>query len=406
MAWLSACIALAGVVLPLHAEQELDIRTNYKEISRYVEFDHIETGFALTGYHKHLDCIKCHESGQNEKLPHRCDTCHNNELATGMPKNHVATREPCDICHTTSGFIEQIDMDHRNTAAPCIFCHDGFSQSGKSVTHIQSSNNCKICHNTQHWRPLGFVEHHEISVGACDICHNNVITQGKDPAKHISTSNQCEACHNRSGSNWHAAQVDHEQVLGSCSSCHNNLLASGPNASHISVNLECDACHNAMSWQGLQFSHAQNPGMRCVSCHDSIALSGKPLNHVKSSDECENCHDVDVSWRVIKQFDHTEIAGPCRQCHQLPNAHIASLDACDICHQTVAWSLVYVRHLSLQATACQACHNNSYADGKSPEHCPSSDECRECHSVNNWQSLKSCRITPNDGHNRHHLLNQ
>jgi len=401
IAGLAACIALLIVSTSAVIAQDIDIRTNYRDISRFVEFDHIETGFALTGSHKHLGCINCHLSGQNEKLPHRCDACHNNDRATGMPKNHIATREPCDICHTTKGFIEQIDMDHRNTRAQCVFCHDGYSQTGKSIMHISSSNNCKLCHTTQRWLPLGSVEHREISVSACDSCHNNTITTGKDPAKHMNTSNQCQACHRSHSRNWHAFRIDHEQVQGTCNSCHNGILATGPGAPHIPFNLDCDACHGVLGWQGFQFSHTQVSEFRCVRCHDTILLAGKPINHVTSSNECESCHDSDASWRVVRQFDHSDVAGPCQQCHQLPVGHVASMDECDICHQTIAWSLVYVRHLSLQATACRDCHNNLYAVGKPATHCPVNDDCNVCHTVNHWQSAQQCGSKSNEGHDGH-----
>jgi len=406
---LSALFAFVALAVPVHAEQEIDIRTNYKEISRFVEFDHIETGFALTGNHSHLACIKCHYSGQNEKLPHRCDACHDNQRATGMPLKHIPTREPCDICHTTQGFIEQIDMDHRNSNAPCVFCHDGYSQVGKGVSHIQSSNNCKICHNTQHWLPLGKVQHGEISISDCITCHNNVITRGKTLSKHLPSSDVCDACHDSHQAGWKVFTLDHNQVEGSCQSCHNGIVAKGVGNFHVPVILGCEGCHSTLSWQDTQFSHAQVAGLRCVRCHDSVTQEGKPLNHVESSDECDNCHDSASGWRNIRQFEHRDVSGPCQQCHKLPVGHFNSLDACDICHQTVSWNIVYVRHLSLQATACRACHNNGYAQGVPANHCPISEDCSTCHGVNNWKSREtreSCQPTGNENHHRRHSTNE
>jgi len=400
MAVVLVCFSFPGIVV-VAATQELDIRTNFKDISRFAEFDHIETGFALTGSHNRLDCIKCHSSGQNEKLPHQCTACHDNKRATGMPKNHIATREPCDICHTTNGFIEQIDMDHKNSSAPCVFCHDGYAQIGKGVAHIQSSNNCKICHAVQHWRPLGHVKHNEISVTECVICHNNTVTRGKNSSRHISVSDNCGACHDSHHSAWRVYQMDHNEVKGDCQTCHNDVKATGMGATHIPVNLGCDSCHGLLTWHGVKFDHSQTGGLRCVRCHDTVIVAGKPPNHVISSDECQNCHDADSVWGMIRQFDHGDVSGPCRQCHQLPLNHVATQDECDICHQTAAWSLVYVRHLSLQNSVCRDCHNNHIARGVSSTHCPVSEDCSSCHSVRNWNSQKICQNNSSDSHRPH-----
>jgi len=406
MAKLAIQLAVCCMALCVHIAQASEIPASYKEISRFQTFDHIETGFALTGSHKSLACHQCHRGSQIEKLPHRCDACHDNTLATGMPQGHLPSSEPCDICHTTLGFKEQIDMDHRYTNAACVFCHDGYSQTGKPLNHIKSSNDCRICHESQAWKPLRDVNHSALSDIACDACHNQEIARGREQGTHIHTTTDCEACHSRFSSNWRVSRIDHDQVLGLCADCHNNVTARGPGHIHVPIIQSCDSCHGVDSWGGVHYSHEHNGTMRCTACHDGVQLAGKPINHVKSSDECEHCHDSDISWNLVRQFDHGDIVAPCRECHQLPAGHVMTGDDCEICHQTMAWSLVYVRHLSLQASACRNCHDNNHARGKPARHCASDDDCEECHSVNSWRSTKHCPTSSNEGRDSYRFLKQ
>ena len=94
--FLAICVtrfALADIVLQDFIEPE----ANAVEA-----FDHLTTGFPLTGDHDTLDCKQCHTTGFYEKLPSRCDYCHDNQSAQGMPAGHVRVTGPCDICHTTA----------------------------------------------------------------------------------------------------------------------------------------------------------------------------------------------------------------------------------------------------------------------------------------------------------------
>ena len=62
-------------------------------------------------------------------LPGQCNTCHNGQLAKGLPTKHVMTRLSCDSCHRTvawvpvtythlaPGYQPQVDKP------TCVSCH-------------------------------------------------------------------------------------------------------------------------------------------------------------------------------------------------------------------------------------------------------------------------------------------
>lgn len=201
------------------------------------KFDHLTTGFALTGEHRQLDCGECHIGGVFETLPRECDACHDNVIAAGKNSNHIQTTQPCDVCHNTGAFLVTAIMDHSIIEGNCASCHDGISATGKGPTHIGSTDACEACHTVNFWIPAIAVDHDQV-LGSCITCHNGVIATGKTP-NHISSTNSCEACHFATGDAWlPVLQVDHAHVIGVCSSCH--TLPQG----HIPIQQECNACHS------------------------------------------------------------------------------------------------------------------------------------------------------------------
>jgi hypothetical protein len=208
-------------------------------------FDHLTTGYALTGEHVNVDCGECHIGGVFEALPRQCEACHDNVIGTGMPSIHVETHQPCDACHSTDGFISTAVMDHSlNDATFCAACHGGIVATGKSTTHIPSTDLCEGCHSTNYWFPVTSVDHDQV-LGICVSCHSpNGVAKTSKGADHMPTSDTCEACHVDIGVTWlPVISVDHNHVLGSCSSCHNGVIARGKGPDHVVTTLECNACH-------------------------------------------------------------------------------------------------------------------------------------------------------------------
>lgn len=283
-------------------------------------FDHLTTGYALTGEHGQLDCGECHIGGVFEALPRECEACHDNVIATGMPSMHVETSAPCDTCHTTSGFISTAVMDHSIVTGACSSCHDGISATGKSALHVATTNLCEACHTTNIWAPVRFFDH-EHSIGSCVTCHNNTIEEGK-PANHLPTTDACEACHSYSRvPEWDSegAAVDHAEVSGRCSACHDCAVLPNsckpPSPPHPVTNEECNACHTPgvpfadaqspppstslnLNWiQGGEGSHSEVPPGSCSSCHNDVIERGKHSGHCPTSQECDSCHSSLIQWK-------------------------------------------------------------------------------------------------------------
>lgn len=89
-------------------------------------FDHLATGFPLSGEHAIIDCEACHLGGVFEVLPTQCAACHDGVLAVGPSLTHIPTTASCDLCHTPVGFVESAVMDHSTIGTTtCATCHNG-----------------------------------------------------------------------------------------------------------------------------------------------------------------------------------------------------------------------------------------------------------------------------------------
>ena len=188
----------AGILVPANSWAEIATLDEFNALGE--KFDHLTTGFALTGEHSQLDCGECHIGGVFEALPRECDACHDNVIAEGKPSNHVETMQPCDTCHTTQGFIATAVMDHSLITGTCSSCHDGVAATGKSANHIATTNICEACHTTNFWTPALTVDHDQV-LGSCINCHNGVAATGKT-SNHISSTDVCEDCHFATGEAW------------------------------------------------------------------------------------------------------------------------------------------------------------------------------------------------------------
>jgi len=227
------------------------------------KFDHLTTGYELTGEHTLLECGECHIGGVFETLPKLCGDCHDNVIAVGKPSTHISTDAPCDTCHNTSGFLASAIMDHSILERVCAACHDGISATGKSFDHINSTNACEACHTTNFWDHVDYVNHTEVlNVDSCGIiCHSAGGRETYKSASHMITSERCAACHLPAGDDpsWPliCPVVAHTEVSNVCSSCHNGVIANNAasygdlthDADHGAAGLECNnsGCHTAPS---------------------------------------------------------------------------------------------------------------------------------------------------------------
>ena len=81
----SLLILFAWLLVPAYSSAEIATLDEFKAFGE--KFDHLTTGFALTGEHRQLDCGECHIGGVFETLPRECDACHDNVIAVGKNSN-------------------------------------------------------------------------------------------------------------------------------------------------------------------------------------------------------------------------------------------------------------------------------------------------------------------------------
>jgi Cytochrome c7 and related cytochrome c len=274
-------------------------------------FDHLATGFALTGKHVSTRCESCHQNGIFKGTPRDCASCHlsSMRLARGnvvMPQQHLPTQLACDSCHTTQSFVGA-KFNHVGVApGSCQSCHNGSTGTGKPSGHILTSASCDSCHRTNAWSPAASFDHSGVVAGTCTSCHGAGRATGKS-ANHMPTNagQTCDDCH-RSFSSWRPSTWNHTQtaVTGQCASCHSGAFppADGRPSNHVpyasiaaAASANCDTCHRGSfaSWANGRLHANVSIGSGCASCHNGSFLNavGKPATPVHSGASAyESCH--------------------------------------------------------------------------------------------------------------------
>jgi len=88
--------------------------------------------------------------------PGQCQTCHNGQLATGLPARHLATRLSCDACHRTTAWTPA-QFDHQGVVrGQCQTCHNGLLAPAKPSGHFVTARSCDACHRTIAWVPIDY----------------------------------------------------------------------------------------------------------------------------------------------------------------------------------------------------------------------------------------------------------
>ncbi|MDH4275177.1 MAG: hypothetical protein OEW08_09065, partial [Gammaproteobacteria bacterium] len=457
----------------------ISVRMNHQNIYNNCEQCHnsvLASGKSSTTHIiTNLPCTECHNIGgswrpssfRHDKTTDTCVTCHEGKRATGKGPRHITTENVCDACHNTQNW-RSVRVDHlaipQGVLAECSKCHNGVSATGKKRNHVVTTEECILCHNYAlgNWQAESFAtvhgrytsgcvachnglnapgkkNGHPISLDNCEKCHSkpsggpdNSFADAKDQKRkpdhsqltgscfnchsgppnatgkgpsHISSTNNCERCHIAGAGNWVVAanKVDHSQVFGLCTNCHNNIIAQGKSETHLKTTNNCDYCHRTTAWVPTQFDHSKLDFTvtTCVSCHDGVSASGKGNGHIpiNSRNACAKCHVPGTTWVVAAgKVDHTETVGNCEGCHNAagnfaqgksPN-HIPSTNQCATCHTTTAtWKGAKVDHAGIR-TGCVTCHNGvSSAKSKlsSASHPLTSDTCEACHGVVLWKPV-------------------
>ena len=85
------------------------------------DFDHVKTGFPLSGAHAAQRCESCHLNGVFKGTPRDCASCHlqGARLAKSnivKPAQHIPTQQACDTCHGTQSFAGAKQLNLRQMA--------------------------------------------------------------------------------------------------------------------------------------------------------------------------------------------------------------------------------------------------------------------------------------------------
>lgn len=313
-----------------------------------IKFDHIQTGFNLTGAHLLARCESCHIQGVFKGTPRDCATCHmagNRMGATAKPDRHVPTTAPCESCHRTTGWTPA-SYSHAGVApGGCISCHNGGMATGKPNGHVLTTSSCDSCHRTTAWYPAGF-NHMGVAPGTCRNCHGVSATGLPNGHVAISASDSCDKCHRTTA--WLPASFDHTGVVpGTCRTCHGVTATGLPNG-HVTILAtdSCDKCHSTTTWLGAAFDHTGVVAGTCATCHNGTKATGvggsatsrypKTSGHVTTAlwPSCDNCHRSTTTFTNTKVHGvATNLNGNCNLCH----AHHNDSQSCDRCHSTSRW---------------------------------------------------------------------
>jgi hypothetical protein len=276
-------------------------------------FDHLRTGFPLSGAHQAVRCDSCHQRGVFKGTPTRCAACHtvgSRVASVVMPKNHIPVTQPCESCHNTSTFAGARFTHVGIAPGTCATCHNGSQAPGKPAGHVVTSLSCDACHRTSSYRPA-FFNHASVIPGSCASCHNGTSARGKT-TNHVVTTASCDTCHRTTA--WLPATFSHTGVVaGTCATCHNGTSARGKPTSHFITTRECDACHATTAWLPVRpythvspFYRPHNSGVTCASCHKSNSEVAT-WTFAAYKPDCAGCHAANFKPGSHKKVDSPQI---------------------------------------------------------------------------------------------------
>lgn len=287
------------------------------------DFNHMTTGFILSGGHAVAACETCHIGGVFKGTPRACDGCHavgKRIIATPKTNSHIVTDAPCESCHFNTATWLGARYNHGNAQpGQCATCHNGRLSFAKPSTHNtgnKAAKACDSCHRSSAWLPASW--NHNGVVGVCSSCHVSspeVSTPNRKPVSHaapaLKGTLECDSCHLYSG--WYPNRFKHN-TGALCSSCHNGTLATGKAGGHIATTDECNQCHyTAVSW--------------------SPALGGKPANHIPyTSGTCTSCHTTVTSVKTGATL-HAYVSTVCKTCHLSGTSYLGNMDKKGIGHE-------------------------------------------------------------------------
>lgn len=365
-------------------------------------FDHARAGWTLDGKHVRLACEKCHTEslrvspaaalapkraapGGWTGLETTCASCHRDVHKSSLGRT-------CESCHTTAGWSPAPKFDHDRTQYPltgkhaavaCEKCHTtGTSRAADSSRVIAqfkplAHDDCVSCHRDPHQGRL---------TGACSSCHvttSFASVEGRTfshdrtryPLRGMHASVTCASCHA-----GYPTRIDRPS-FATCAGCHGD-----PHAKQGMVGgsaTDCASCHTVAGFKPSTFTlakHAQST--RCATCH--VDAHAGQLAASSNGGECKACH-APSAWKpstfgvrehATLRFAligrHAEIS--CASCHSAtgrapsPIAVTRTLGSANVA-------------LKLDATTCDACHNDPHGGRYRATAASPQGTCASCHDT-------------------------
>ncbi|MDP2007087.1 MAG: cytochrome c3 family protein, partial [Rubrivivax sp.] len=379
------------------------------------DFDHLRTGFALTGAHAQAACESCHVGGLFKGTPRDCESCHvaGARLARHSvvkTASHIPTQQSCETCHNTRVF-SGARMNHGGVLrGACTTCHNGVQASGKSAGHMATTASCDSCHGSNAWRPVNNFDHSGVAPGNCASCHNGSQATGKGashtPYAQVTAiaSASCDSCHRSGFRSWTPARLHGSvSVVGQCATCH---VSNKPADALHAGQTVCETCHKGTTtWTGAKVDHNSfTAATVCSSCHNGSAASGKNATHIPTgATNCIGCHNVST-WKPTK-FNHTQVpvTAQCANCHtgsyppadgkgasHTPYPLVAAVAGanCDTCHKsgTTSWTPARLHQNTTVTTQCATCHTSNKPNDATHA---GQTQCENCHKgTTTWTGAK------------------
>ena len=376
--------------------------------------------FDLIGNYDHTSVI---ETGEP-----RCDSCHNNDIATGLTDTHipVPVGQDCGVCHVPGTFTSA-QFDHTGIINNCASCHNGGTSVGKHVDHLPTTEDCSVCHSTTIFTSFAanITFSHVNITDNCASCHGRAPSAIGKTATHIPALDDCSVCHNDTNTGGFANSIFlrdvHVDIVRGCEGCHNgrfttaNVTVPGKPTTHLPTTQDCYLCHTVTEFIGAANFNHTGIASNCTSCHNgnvnnvaagALGKTSVASGHPDTTADCGACHSTSniapngVSFLNIF-VDHTSqavLSQRCDACHNgttatgkvdAPTPHITTTQDCGVCHApggTFA-DAVFDHSTVSRTTRCDSCHGVT-ATGKDARqqitgapHIPTAQDCRSCHNT-------------------------
>lgn len=323
------------------------------------EFNHMTTGFVLTGGHAVAACETCHVGGVFKGTPRDCAGCHavgKRILATPKSNTHIVTDAACESCHFNTATWLGARFNHGTAVlGQCNTCHNGRIAGAKHASHVSTAianDRCDMCHRTSTWVPASW--NHTDTLSDCSACHKI-----GGPGRNLSAGHL-------------PMSMSTVSFVGNCKACHTSYTSFyRAYYSHTGASTSCEVCHG--TYNTPAYTNVKSP----VSAIHGV-LPSLPI-----ATTCQSCHHTYASFSAAR-FDHIG-ATQCSQCHsgayagvrgKTPGVHVVYNPAnteCSVCHSTASWRSILsgaalhtylTTPIAPHTPTCRSCHSGRAHDGK------------------------------------------